>query len=106
MLQVSKNFLQKSTADHSHEQLLEGSFELLPVGILTIDIRLLSVQGQARGYGLITHFQLLPLEGHHFQRAKVKQWLYIFLIPGYEMKYMNIVFPLMVYLWLTLGQGV
>ena len=51
-------------------------------------------QGQARGYGRITHFLPLPLRGHHFQRATVTQWLDRFQIPGYQMKDMYIVFPL------------
>ena len=51
-------------------------------------------QGQARGYGRITHFLPLPLRGHHFQRATVTQWLDRFQIPGYQMKDMDIVFPL------------
>ena len=51
-------------------------------------------QGQARGDGRITHFLPLPLRGHHFQRATVTQWLDRFQIPGYQMKDMDIVFPL------------
>ena len=52
-------------------------------------------QGQVRGYGLITHFLPLPLEGHHFQKATVDNWLDIFQIRlGYQMKDMAIVFPL------------
>ena len=51
-------------------------------------------QGQARRYGRITHFLPLPLRGHHFQRATVTQWLDRFQIPGYQMKDMHIVFPL------------
>ena len=51
-------------------------------------------QGQAREYGRITHFLPLPLRGHHFQRATVTQWLDRFQIPGYQMKDMDIVFPL------------
>ena len=51
-------------------------------------------QGQAREYGRITHFLPLPLEGHYFQRATVTQWLNRFQISGYQMKDMDIVFPL------------
>ena len=54
----------------------------------------LQCQGQVRGYGHITHFLPLPLRGHHFQRATVTQWLDRFQIPGYQMKDMDIVFPL------------
>ena len=34
-------------------------------------------QGQARGYGHITHFLLLPIEGHHFPiaTAPAAPWL-------------------------------
>ena len=52
------------------------------------------VQEQAREYGRITHFLPLPLRGHHSQRATVTQWLDRFQIPGYQMKDMDIVFPL------------
>ena len=51
-------------------------------------------QGQARGYRRITHFLPLPLRGHHFQKATVTQWLDKFQILGYQMKDMDIVFPL------------
>ena len=54
-------------------------------------------QGQAREYGRITHFLPLPLEGHHFQRATVTQLQNRFQISGYQMKDMNIVFPLTPY---------
>ena len=53
------------------------------------------MQGQARGYGRITHFLPLPLRGHRFQRATVTQWLDRFQIPGYQMKNMDPVFQLM-----------
>ena len=59
-----------------------------------LDLKSAINQGQAREYGRITHFLPLPLEGHHFQRAIVTQWLNIFQISGYQMKDMNIVFSL------------
>ena len=55
------------------------------------------VQGQARGYGRITHFLPLALVGHHFQRTTVTQWLDRFQILGYQMKDTDIVFPVIPY---------
>ena len=57
----------------------------------------MSFQGQARGYGRITHFLPLPLVGHHFQKNTVTQWLDRFQILGYQMKDTDIVFPLIPY---------
>ena len=69
--------------------------------ILSLDPTSVFKQGQARGYGRITHILPLPLVGHHFQRATVTKWLDRFQIQGYQMKDMDTVFPLTPYglLW-------
>ena len=54
---------------------------------------LVSVQGQARRYGHITHFLPLPTWGHDFPWAIVTQPVGIFQIPGCHMKDMDIIFP-------------
>ena len=50
-------------------------------------------QGQARGYGRITHFLPLPTWGHDFPWAIVNQPVGIFQTPGCHMKDMDIIFP-------------
>ena len=50
-------------------------------------------QGQARGYGRITHFLPLPTWGHDFPWAIVTQPVGIFQTPGCHMKDMDIIFP-------------
>ena len=51
------------------------------------------MQGQARGYGHITHFLPLPTWGHDFPWAIVTQPVGIFQTPGCHMKDMDIIFP-------------
>ena len=69
--------------------------------VMIVSFRHLHYQGQARGYGRITHILPLPLVGHHFQRATVTKWLDRFQIQWYQMKDMDNVFPLTSYglLW-------
>ena len=50
-------------------------------------------QGQARGYGRITHFLPLPTWGHDFNRGIVTQQVEIFPIPGCQMKDMDFILP-------------
>ena len=50
-------------------------------------------QGQARGYGRITHFLPSPEVGHYFRKVTVTQQVGQFEIPGCQMKDMDIVFP-------------
>ena len=50
-------------------------------------------QGQARGYGRITHFLLSPEVGHDFFKVTVTQQVGQFKIPGCQMKDMDFVFP-------------
>ena len=50
-------------------------------------------QGQARGYGRITHFLPSPEVGHDFRKVTVTQRVGQFEIPGCQMKDMDIVFP-------------
>ena len=51
------------------------------------------MQGQARGYGRITHFLPLPTWGHDFPWAIVTQPVGIFQTPKCLKKYMDIIFP-------------
>ena len=51
------------------------------------------MQGEARGYGRITHLLPLPTWGHVFPWAIVTQLVGIFPTPGYRMKDMDIIFP-------------
>ena len=50
-------------------------------------------QGQARGYGRITHFLPSPEVGHDFYKVTVTQQVGQFKIPGCQMKDMDFVFP-------------
>ena len=50
-------------------------------------------QGQARGYGRITHFMPLPTWDHDFYNVNVTQQVGVFQIPGCKMKHMGIIFP-------------
>ena len=49
-------------------------------------------QGQARGYGRITHILPLPTWGHDFPWAIVTQPVGIFQTPGCHMKDMDVIF--------------
>ena len=51
------------------------------------------MQGQARGYGRITHFLPSPEVGHDFHKVTVTQQVGQFKIPGCQMKDMDFVFP-------------
>ena len=53
------------------------------------------LQGQARGFGRITHYLPLPIWGHDFPLAIVTHTVDIFQSPGYHMKDMDVVFPKM-----------
>ena len=50
-------------------------------------------QGQARGYGRITHFLPLPEVGHDFHKVTVTQQVGQFKIPECQMNDMDFVFP-------------
>ena len=50
-------------------------------------------QGQARRYGHITHFVLLPEVGHDFHKVTVTQQVGQFKILGCQMKDMDFFFP-------------
>ena len=53
------------------------------------------VQGQARRYGRITQFCPLSLLGHNFHMVTVANSMDRFLSTRYQMKDMNMIFPLM-----------
>ena len=90
-------FLKSSQAEMGQNQILvhwsQLSFLRLSPQVTVAGATSRINQGQARGYGRITHFLPLPTWGHDFPWAIVTQPVGIFQTPGCHMKDMDIIFP-------------